>query len=133
MRAKRCLERLKEMDEAVGRLVREQTMLRRMSLNENPIKIDALLEEARALSPQIEKAYQELERYRKQMSHQLERLPDPEERKALHLHYFKFMRIFEIAYVLNYSDRHIFRLLKRGLMHLEALLDGYDEESRPEA
>lgn len=69
-----------------------------------------LLEIARATCERIER---ELAAMRGELGPKLDALNDPLEKTVMRMRYMEGRRVSEIAYSLCYSERHIFRVLKR--------------------
>ena len=54
----------------------------------------------------------------------IERLPDECERHAMRLRFIEGWRSDDIADSMSYCQRQIFRILKRGVLHMEGILEG---------
>lgn len=56
----------------------------------------------------------ELDASRKELEPMLETLTDPLEKTSMHMRYIDGYSVREIAYRINYSEQHIFRVLSRA-------------------
>ncbi len=112
MTAQEYLSYPRMLAERMERLIRVQAFLRGRGENER----------AQQLSPDILKLEKERAHWRKRVEGRLALLPDEQERFALSLRYLEGMRSEDIAETMSYCERQIYRILKRGLMHIDYLL-----------
>jgi DNA-directed RNA polymerase specialized sigma subunit len=122
--ARRYLESVGEMEARLNMLLRQQAVLKGIAQaqGQDQPRREA---QARAVAEAIQAAWQALHRQRRLVGHTISRLPREEERSLLSLRYLSCLGYPDIAEILGYSQRQVFRIHQRALMHLEALMDGY--------
>ena len=127
MMARRYLESVGLMEDRLNILLRQQSVLAALAQAEGE---DRKLRQAQsqALGEGIQSAWQKLHRQRRLVNHSIERLPREEERQLLFLRYLSRLSYPDIAEVLGYSQRQVFRIHHRALMHMEALAAGMEGE-----
>ena len=114
MKAEEYLSMPKTYEDRMECLLRVQAVLARrgeekkaQSLSEEILKLDRL----RTI-------------WRKRVEHRLQQLPDEKERLALSLRYIQGLRSEDIAESMHYCERQVYRIIKRGILHVEGLLAG---------
>lgn len=80
-----------------------------------------LASRSQELSQGIEDAYQALAQQKRKVRHLIDRLPDRDERQALTLRFVDLMPHQKAAEAMYISERHLYRIQKKALMHLEGL------------
>lgn len=99
-------------ERAMSRATRTTARLTGMPRGANlsdPVQQGAeLLEEAREAYRAIQR---ELENLRAQLAPLIAALEDPLERQIMELRYMQGLSVRRIAYTLNYSERHVFRVV----------------------
>lgn len=75
-----------------------------------------------ALAPRVEDAFMALDQQIRKVRHLIDRLPDPQERTALTLRFVDLLPHERAAEAMHVSVRHLFRIQKRALMHLEGIV-----------
>lgn len=128
--ARRYLESVGEMEARLNILMRRRSVLTGLSRAAGEDQ-DKRLAQARELAGGIEEAWKKLHRQRRLVAHSIGRLPREEERDLLSLRYLDGLSYPDIAEVLGYSQRQVFRIHQRALLHMEALTAGGEEE-RPQ-
>jgi len=125
--ARQYLESVGLMEDRLNILLRQQSVLAALAQAEGE---DRKLRQAQsqALGEGIQSAWQKLHRQRRLVNHSIERLPREEERQLLFLRYLSRLSYPDIAEVLGYSQRQVFRIHHRALMHMEALAAGMGGE-----
>lgn len=123
MTVRRYLESVGEMEDRLSRLLRQKQVLGALALSEGE---DRALrqDQGRAAAGAIEAAWQKLHRQRRLLDHSIGRLPREEERTLLTLRYLKRLSYSEIAEILDYSERQVYRIHHRAVMHMQALVEG---------
>lgn len=118
--------------QAVGRmnaLVRVQTVLKRNAREEGPYQ-SLWQSQAENQEEKIARAHQKTQSFARQIEHALSRLPDPAQVQALTLRYLRLLPFHDIGEVMGYSERHVYRLIQKGLRSLDSLRGpGRDEEA----
>ncbi len=127
MSAQRYLDTVSEYDQRVRHSLAHQAWLREQadSCEDSVIGRQARtqwIERAEALTGDIEEAYAALDQQTRKVRHLIDRLPDPQERSALTLRFVDLMPHERAAEVMYVSVRHLFRIQKRALMHLEGIV-----------
>ncbi len=98
--------------ERMERLLRVQAFLRSRGDTER----------AQQLSPEILELEKERAHWRRRVEGRIALLPDEQERFALSLRYLEGMRSEDIAETMSYCERQVYRILKKGLMHIDYLI-----------
>lgn len=94
---------------ALARLDRMRARARRGRADREAIR----QEEARLLS-----LYKEKTARQQTIGAVIRRVPDENARTVLRLHYLEGMPFFRVAMQMNYDERQIYRILRRGLSHV---------------
>lgn len=113
-----------EKQDKIGKLLRLQSALRDQAAGcaaEDPVVSSLRLAQARRLGEEILAAYKALERQTARVRRFIDRLPDEQERQVLKLCYLSGLHTRAVGEILGFSERHVYRLRHRGLMHLEGL------------
>lgn len=126
MSAQRYLETVAECDQRLRHRLAHQAWLREQAdaCQNSPLGRESRqLWQARAeaLTKDIQDAYAQLDAQTRKARHLIDRLPNQKERTALTLHYVDLLPHNRAAEAMYISVRHLFRIRKRALMHLEAL------------
>lgn len=121
--AKRYLETVGEMENRLNILMRQQGVL--SALTEKPGEdVKKRQAQARAVGEAISDTWKKLHRQRRVVGHLVSRLPRQEEQLLLSLRYLSGLSYPDIAEILGYSERQVFRIHQRAILHLEALMAG---------
>ncbi len=125
MMARRYLKSVGQYEERLNILLRQQSVLAALAQSEGE---DAKRRQAQkeAVGNAIHAAWEKLHRQRRLLAHSIGRLPREEERELLSLRYLSSMSWPDIAEVLGYSQRQVYRIHHRALMHMEALAAGME-------
>lgn len=121
---KRYLHSVGEMEGRLNSLLRHQAVLAGLAQAEGEDS-ERRQAQARDVGKAIQTTWQKLHRQRRLVAHAIGRLPQEEERKLLTLRYINCLSYPDIAEVLGYSQRQVFRIHHRAMMHMEALIEGY--------
>lgn len=108
----------------IGKLLRLQSTLREQAAAcrvSDPLLHAHRLKQAEQLAEEILAAYAAYHQQAERVRRFIERLPDSDERETLKLCYLAGMHTQQAAEVLGYSERHLYRIKQRALMHLEGL------------
>lgn len=121
--ARRYLESVGELEERLNILLRQKSVLGDLARaqGEDQSRRQA---QARATAEAIETAWKRLHRQRRLVTHSIARLPREEERTLLTLRYLGLHSYPDIAEILGYSQRQVYRIHQRAMMHMEALVEG---------
>ena len=79
------------------------------------------LQQAQQLAGRILDAYEASGKLSARLSRFIDKLPDAQEREVLKLCYLSGLNTYQIGEILGYSERHVYRIRHRALMHLEGL------------
>ncbi len=121
--ARRYLESVGEMEARLNILLRQKNVLGALALSQGEDQARRQAQ-ARAVSQAIETAWSRLHRQRRLVDHCISRLPCQEERELLSLRYLSGLSYPDIAEILGYSQRQIYRIHRRAMLHMEALVEG---------
>lgn len=111
-----------EKQEHIGKLLRLQSALRDQAADcavADPVVSSLRLAQARRMGRDILAAYEALEKRTERVRRFIEKLPREEERQVLKLCYLSGLHTRAVGEILGYSERHVYRIRHRGLMHLE--------------
>ncbi|MGI6692179.1 MAG: DUF1492 domain-containing protein [Christensenellales bacterium] len=131
MTAQAFLDSVKDRHQDVERLLAAQAWLREQADAQQDTPTgracrDAMLARAADMEPAVRRAYREQELQTKRVQRVIARLPDKDERSVLILRHITMMPPWKAAETMHYSERHLYRIYRRALMHLEALLNGWE-------
>lgn len=124
MMARGYLESVGEMEARLNMLLRQQRILSHMAQAEGQDQARREAQ-ARAVADAIQATWRSLHRQRRLVGHSISRLPREEERNLLALRYLSCLSYPDIAEILGYSQRQVYRIHHQAIMHMEALADGY--------
>lgn len=123
MTAKEMLDSVRACNTRVDTLLRKKRKLLELSSRDEPLREDPAAQNA-LLEQEIAEAYRELSLKTRRVSRLIERLPLFEERETLQLRYIRLVRYPDIAEILGYCERQIFRIHSRAIKRLETLVAG---------
>ena len=123
MTAKEMLDSVRACNTWVDTLLRKKRKLLELSSRDEPLREDPAAQNA-LLEQEIAEAYRELSLTTSRVSRLIERLPLFEERETLQLRYIRLVRYPDIAEILGYCERQIFRIHSRAIKRLETLVAG---------
>ena len=123
MTAKEMLDSVRACNTRVDTLLRKKRKLLELSSRDEPLREDPAAQNA-LLEQEIAEAYRELSLTTIRVSRLIERLPLFEERETLQLRYIRLVRYPDIAEILGYCERQIFRIHSRAIKRLETLVAG---------
>lgn len=121
MKARKLLESIKEQNMRVDVLLRKKRKLAAQVSADDPLFEDRMAQSA-ALEKEIETAYLLLRHQTRCVSQLIDRLPVFEERETLTLRHIRLLGYPDIAEILGYCERQIYRIHHRALSRLETLL-----------
>ncbi|MDD2429823.1 MAG: hypothetical protein PHQ85_09635 [Eubacteriales bacterium] len=81
-------------------------------------------DKANNLKADIDKMERERAMWLTRVEGRIARLPDDYERFALRLRFVEGLRNDEIAATMAYCERQVYRILRRGILHMEGILEG---------
>ncbi|MDD4080057.1 MAG: sigma factor-like helix-turn-helix DNA-binding protein [Eubacteriales bacterium] len=119
------LESVGCLEERLNILLRQQSVLFALARAEGENK-SLRQAQSQTVGDAIQTAWKKLDRQRRLVAHSVSRLPREEERDLLSLRYLSRLSWPDIAEVLGYSQRQVFRIHQRALMHMEALAAGME-------
>lgn len=127
MSAQRYLETIAECDQRLRHRLAHQAWLReQMNACEDTVlgrQTSAVFAaRADALKKDIEEAYAALDAQTRKVRHLIDRLPDMKERSALTLRFVDLLPHERAAEAMFVSVRHLFRIQRQALLHLEGLV-----------
>lgn len=123
MTAKEMLDSVKACNTRVDTLLRKKRKLLELSSRDEPLREDPAAQNT-LLEQEIEEAYQDLSLKTRRVSRLIERLPLFEERETLQLRYIRLVGYPDIAEILGYCERQIYRIHSRAIKRLETLVAG---------
>ena len=124
MRVEDFLLSLRQQQAQIGKLLRVQASLRQQAADHegsDPLLHALRLQQAQQLAGRILDAYEASGKLCARLSRFIDKLPDPQEREVLKLCYLSGLNTYQIGEILGYSERHVYRIRHRALMHLEGL------------
>lgn len=120
MNARAFLESFSHLVGQTNRLSREQATLARHAREGGPYR-DLWQAQADAQAPRLALSHTLAQRRHQEIEQAIRRLPDAACARALTLRFLRLLPYMDIADILHYSERHVYRLIEKGIRMLDGL------------